>query len=124
MLERPIRIIAIVACGIVTMSFALFVIDQSRSASNESATEIAQSGPPVTQDAPVKQPARKPAHRTTAEQARHIVDRANHSLVSPVAWVVPADANDWVARGVPWLLAMLLYGFGLGYLARFARGRT
>ena len=123
MLERPIRIISIVACGIVTMSFALFVVDQSRSASNQSTTEIAQSGPPVTQDTPAK-PTRKPAHRTTAERARHIVDRVNHSLVSPVDWFVPAHANDWIARGVPWLLAMLLYGFGLGYLSRFARGRA
>jgi hypothetical protein len=123
-LERPIRILAIVACGIVTMSFALFVVDQSRSASNLSATEIAQSGPPVTPGSSAKQPKPKPAHRTTAEQARHIVDQANHSLVSPVDWVVPAHANDWVTRGVPWILAMLLYGFGLGYLARFARGRA
>ena len=96
---------------------------KSRSASNQSTTEIAQSGPPVTQDTPAK-PARKPAHRTTAERARHIVDRVNHSLVSPVDWFVPAHANDWIARGVPWLLAMLLYGFGLGYLSRFARGRA
>jgi hypothetical protein len=122
-LERPIRLISIVACVIVTMSFALFVVDQSRSASNVSATEIAQSGPPVAPGAPAK-PVTRPTHRTAAERARHVVDRASHSLVSPVAWVVPRHANEWVTRGVPWLLAMLLYGFGLGYLARFARGRA
>ena len=123
MLERPIRIIAIVACGIVTISFALFVIDQSRSASNESSTEIAQSGPPATPT--THEPQSKPsAHRTTGQRARHWVDHADHTLVSPVDWVVPAGANEWVARGVPWLLALLLYGFGLGYLARFARGHA
>jgi hypothetical protein len=29
-----------------------------------------------------------------------------------------------VRRGVPTLIALVLYGFGLSFLARFARGRA
>ena len=32
--------------------------------------------------------------------------------------------SSWVRRGVPTLLALVVYGFGLSFLARYARGRA
>jgi hypothetical protein len=31
--------------------------------------------------------------------------------------------SDWVSRGVPTLLALLVYGLGLGFLARYLASR-
>jgi hypothetical protein len=44
--------------------------------------------------------------------------------VSPFQGIVGRDDSRWVKRGVPALLALLVFGFGLGFLARFMRGRA
>ena len=45
-----------------------------------------------------------------------LVDDANDVLLGPFTGLV--DSNErWVTHGVPTLLALLLYGFGLGMLA-------
>ncbi len=41
-------------------------------------------------------------------------------LLSPFAGLAEGAGSQWVRRGVPALLALLVYGFGLGLLARFA----
>jgi hypothetical protein len=120
-LEAPLRLAALLACALVTLSFVFFVVDESRAASHESASEVAGEQAARTADpSPTQEKARERAH----SKGREMVDDANDVLTSPVAWVAPAGANKWVARGVPWLLALVLYGFGLGFLARFARGRS
>jgi hypothetical protein len=52
------------------------------------------------------------------------VDDANDVLLTPVAWVSDGSSNRWVRRGGAAFLALALYGFGLGYVARFAHGRA
>ena len=37
---------------------------------------------------------------------------------------VSSDDSRWAQRGVFAVLALLVFGFGLGFLARFARGRV
>jgi hypothetical protein len=45
-------------------------------------------------------------------------------LVSPFAFVADGSGSSWMRRGAPAVLALLVYGFGLSFLARYARGRA
>jgi hypothetical protein len=44
-------------------------------------------------------------------------------LTSPFRSIVQSD-SQWVLHGVPTIFALLVYGVGLGYLARFSRGTS
>ena len=52
---------------------------------------------------------------------KHGFDGAAKLLTSPFDSVVHSN-SQWVLRLVPTLFALLVYGAGLGYLARFSRG--
>lgn len=117
MLERLLRTFAVVASLLVVAGFALFVVEQAQSATNQTTAEIAgrqaaQSPDPTTE----QERAREAAHSGPHE----LVDDANDILLSPFASVGAGSSSRWVRRGVPALLALLVYGFGVGMLARFA----
>ena len=54
--------------------------------------------------------------------ARELLDDADDILLSPFAWAAPDSGGKWARRGVPALLAVLVYGIGLSFLARVASG--
>jgi hypothetical protein len=120
-LEGLLRTAAIVASAIVLVSFALFAFDESRNASDAGVASIAgldatrESNPTARQER-----ARERAHASV----REAIDDADDVLVAPFAPLTENTSSSWVARGVPTLLALLVYGFGLGFLARYARGRA
>jgi hypothetical protein len=119
-LEGLLRTVSIVASAIVLLSFAFFAIDETRDASEKSTAAIAgleatrQSDPSGSQER-----ARERAH----SRAREAVDDADDVLVAPFASIVSGSDSSWVRRGVPTLIALIVYGFGLSFLARFAKGR-
>jgi hypothetical protein len=120
-LERILRTAAIGASAIVLVSFTLFALDETRDAAQQSAAAVA--GLEATRSAdpsPNEERARERAH----SRVRETIDDADDVLVAPFAPVVSSTESSWVTRGVPTLLAVLVYGFGLGFLARFARGRA
>jgi hypothetical protein len=120
-LEGLLRTVSIVASAIVLLSFALFAIDETRDASEKSAAGIAGLDATRASDPSARQErARERAH----SRAREAVDDADDVLVAPFAPLTKNTSSSWVARGVPTLLALLVYGFGLGFLARYARGRA
>jgi hypothetical protein len=51
-------------------------------------------------------------------KVREAIDDADDLLLRPFTGVVASNSN-WVVRGVPTLLALLVYGLGLGLLANF-----
>ena len=59
---------------------------------------------------------------TLREQAhskpREAVDDADDILIKPFAWAAEGSSSRWARKGVPTLLALLVYGFALGFLAR------
>jgi hypothetical protein len=120
-LEGLLRTAGIVASVIVLLSFALFALDETRNAAKASAAAVAgldatrSSNPTAGQER-----ARERAHT----RVREAIDDADDILVAPFAPITQNTSNSWVARGVPTLLALLVYGFGLSFLARFARGRA
>jgi hypothetical protein len=120
-LERALRTASIVASAVVLVSFALFALEESRNASDAGVAAVAgleatrTSNPTAGQER-----ARERAHTSV----REAIDDADDVLVAPFAPLTENTSSSWVARGVPTLLALLVYGFGLGFLARYATGRA
>jgi hypothetical protein len=112
-MNRVLALTAYVCCGLVIASFALFARDQLAGASKNQQTEIntggAQTGSSGT-----------PTVHHHA-QPRRFIDGAASTLTSPFGSVIQST-NDWVNHGIPAVLALIVYGLGLGYLARFSRG--
>ena len=92
------------------MSFAMFARDQMAGASEHQQTELVAGA--TTSAAPAAI-----THRHS--QPRRFIDGAAKTLMSPFGAVVKSS-NPWVDHGLPTILALLAYGAGLGYLARFA----
>jgi hypothetical protein len=115
-IERAIRAVAIVASAIVLISFGLFALDQARAGSKREQDKLAQQD--TADPTAVQERAREKAHSGIREK----IDDADDFLLSPFTGIVNGG-GDWVKRGVPTLIALVVYGFGLGFLARFARGR-
>jgi hypothetical protein len=115
-LERLLRSLAIVLSLLVAAGFTLFAIDDFGRASNVSRDRIAGNARP--DPTPVAERQREARN----SRARELIDDANDVLLRPFAGVVTNDHSRWAQRGIPALLGLLVYGFGLGYLARFARG--
>jgi hypothetical protein len=120
-LEGLLRTAAIAASAIVLVSFALFAIDETRDASQKSTAGIAGLEATRASDpSPREERARERAH----SRAREVIDDADDVLVAPFAGVVSDSSNSWARRGVPSLIALVVYGFGLSFLARYSRGRA
>jgi hypothetical protein len=120
-MEGLLRIAAIVVSAIVLVSFGLFAIDETRDASNRSVAaveglEATRSAEPTAGE----ERARERAHNSV----REAIDDADDVLVAPFAPVTDSTSSSWVRRGIPTLLALIVYGFGLAFLARFMHGRV
>jgi hypothetical protein len=113
-LHRALVLIAFACCGLVLLSFTMFARDQLAGASANQQSEIT-AGVPVT-------PARVPVHHAKG-QPRRFIDGAASTLTKPFRSIVQSD-SQWVVHGLPTIFALLVYGFGLGFLARYSRGLT
>ena len=98
---------------IVAASFLVFAVQQTKTASGHQQEEVAS---------PTGQTAEEPAvrHEGTLHKA---LDEVSSELTSPFAGVV-SSSSEWTTRGVKLLIALVVYGFGLGYLARVLRVRV
>ena len=47
-----------------------------------------------------------------------MIDEVAGKLTSPFSGITAGSTSQWVIRGVGTLMALLVYGVGLGYLAR------
>ena len=118
--STALRLGSRIACAIVVVSFGLFAIDQAGNASAQQQNVVNESAPAGK--------ARTPKPTDTSKQheggVREAIDDASSTITSPFAGVVAGVHNEWAARGVRLTLALLVYGFGLGYLARMLRVRV
>lgn len=116
LIVRSLRFASLVVCLIVIASFAIFVVDESKSASSRQTQEIT-GGPSAT--------ASTGAHGSSGESGVHkAIDEASEELTSPFAGLVSGSSSEWVVRGVKLLLTLAVYGFGVGFLARMVRVRV
>ena len=117
-----VRLAAIVAGGLVALSFLMFALDQSREGSDSQVRAVDGQGVRETKfdkaiDAPAPDPAIERVREQTNTKFREYVDDANDVLVSPFLFV--ESSNVWVKRIVPALLGVLLWGIGGMLLANF-----
>jgi hypothetical protein len=111
---RALILCALICCTLVTLSFALFAVDQASSASKQQVAQLAAgSAPSPASAAP---PPVKP------KQPRKFIDGAAGTLTSPFRSLVDSS-SQWTLEIFSTLVALLVYGFGLGYLARLWRLR-
>jgi hypothetical protein len=111
-----IRYIAIAVSAVVLLGFALFAVNEMDKGSQAQQDKVERELGHAPNDlvAPsAREEAFREAHQGTFHEA---VDDANDVLLRPFVDLVDSD-NAWVNHGVPALLALLIYGFGLGMLA-------
>jgi hypothetical protein len=106
---RALVMCAFICCSLVLASLGLFALGQANGASKHqvatiSSTSTARTTPPAT---PPGQP-------------RRFIDGAASTLTAPFRSLVHSD-SEWATRIGYTVLALIVYGFGLGYLARWAR---
>lgn len=120
MLESLLRGFAVLASLLVVAGWGLFVVGEARNATDQTRTEIeGRRAARAADPSPEQERARERAH----SDARELVDDANDVLLSPFAPVTEEASSRWVRRSVPAAIALLVYGVGVGFLARFAAGR-
>jgi hypothetical protein len=113
-----VRVIAILCSVLVLLGFAYFATDEmdrgSRTQQNKLDRELKGD---LKDPAPIAPTALQEAVRERENgKFREAVYDSNDILLGPFKNVV--DSNDrWVSHGVPAVLALLLYGLGLGTLA-------
>lgn len=113
-----LRLASTIACAILIISFGLFAIEQAKGGSKQEVAKLKGINEP--NPSPETEREREKKHG----KVREAIDDADDVLVKPFASTADGSSSSWVRRGVPTLLALLIYGLGLSFLARFARGRA
>lgn len=112
---RLLQYISLICCAFVIVSFFLFAVAQTSHASQGQANAIntGATGASAAKNKPIAK----------EQQPRRFIDRVAQKLNSPWAGVVSTD-NRWVEHLVPTAISLLVYGFALSFLARWASGRA
>ncbi len=111
--SRGIWIVSVAASLFVLASFVLWTTDEFGGASKHTQAVVVDQGSDTPQTV-----AKKPA------QPRRFIDEVAAKLRSPFDAIADTAKSAWVRETVPTVLALLVYGFGLGYLARYSSGRA
>jgi hypothetical protein len=108
---RLVRIASLAVCLIVVAWFIVFAADRTRTASNHQQEVLASTAGAGSSS----------AHPSGV---RHDLEEAGATLTAPFGGLVSASKSEWADHGIRLLAAMLVYGFGIGYLVRVIRVRT
>jgi hypothetical protein len=119
-IAKLLTAVSMAACLVVIASFGIFAINQTSNASAHQQEEVL--GQPVS-TATTTTASGGPAPPKEGTVHRTIDDVANE-LTSPFSSITAGSSSEWVVRGVGLLGALIVYGFGLGYLARVIRVRV
>jgi tetrahydromethanopterin S-methyltransferase subunit D len=117
-----LRLASVLICLIVVASFAVFVVDQAKGASTHQ-QETVNSGAPAA-NAPTGASGQAKTSPSKESGLHEAIDEASNELTSPFSGITSGSSSQWVIRGVNLVIALIVYGFGLGYLARALRVRA
>ncbi|HUA74792.1 MAG TPA: hypothetical protein VL988_08540 [Solirubrobacteraceae bacterium] len=124
MLARTVsllRLVSLALCLIVGVSFLLFVLNQTSSASAHQQRELNNEVvAPKTEDGV---PEVAPAAKKPESSARKTVDEVAHAIESPFSGITDGWSSEWLRRSVLLLISLAVYGFGVGFLLRTVRVR-
>lgn len=98
-----------IVCLVVIAWFVVFAVDQSKTAASHQLNELA--GTTVKHSS---------AHQAKQSRATRTLDEVTKVVASPFA-VLTSGRSPWVVHGLDTLLVLLVYGFGVGFLARVIR---
>jgi hypothetical protein len=104
---------------IVIASFAVFAVDQTKGASDRQQQQLG-GGSSAERPGGHASSGGARSHESGVHKA---IDDASSRLTSPFSSLA-AGSSEWAVRGTNLLLALLVYGFGLGFLARTLRVRV
>src|SRR5215213_8296773 len=111
-----IRFVAIAISVVVVLGFALFAINETGKGSQAQQDKIERDMGHAPNDL-IAPSARDEAVRENHQGKFHeAVDDANDVLLRPFVDLIDSD-SAWVNHAIPAVLALLIYGFGLGLLA-------
>jgi hypothetical protein len=113
-----VRLVAILTSAIVVLGFAYFATDElgrgSQNQQNKLDKEVTGAHADPTPIAPTAD--QESERERVNGPFREAIDDANDVLLGPFTGII--DSNDrWVTHGMPAMMALLLYGLGLGTLA-------
>ena len=118
MLQSLLRYFSIAACAILVLSFVMFVTDQSDAGTAHEVATLQTENDSPTSPAPAQAPP-PTAPAKQHGQPRKAIDDADKELLKPFNGIVDSSTSKWVKKGVPTLLALLVFGFGLNLLAGY-----
>jgi hypothetical protein len=117
-----LRLASLVICLTVLASFTIFAFDQTSSASTHQQEELNGTPPSAATSSGIAgSSATAPPHKGAVHSA---IDNVSNGLTSPFSSISPGSSSQWATHGVNLLLALVVYGFGLGFLARAIRVRV
>jgi hypothetical protein len=119
-IERALRFAAVICSLIVVLGWGWFAADQTSAASQKTQDEIAGQ---TAKQAVNPDPDQERAREQVNSKIHEYVDDANDVLLSPFSSISENMDSKWARRTIPALIALAVYGFGLGLLARVAAGR-
>lgn len=125
MIARIVRWVSTIAALVLLASFGMFAIDQARAGSKHQVAKLGSEIDPGAVKTNVNQADPSPKTEREREkmhgQVREAIDDADDVLVSPFTGVVDSS-SIWTQRGLPTLIAFLLFGVGLRILAAYLPG--
>jgi hypothetical protein len=116
-LATLLRLASRIVCLVVIVSFAIFAVEQTDKASNRQQNAV--KGTSTGSAAP--RLAEAPTHEGAVHRA---IDEVANELTSPFSGITAGTSSQWAVRGVGTAMALLVYGLGVGYLARMLRIRV
>ncbi len=125
MISRLVTWASTIAAIVVAVSFGLFAIDQARNGSKQQIAKLGAGLEPTNASTNVNQADPTPRTERQREkmhgQVREAIDDADDVLISPFAGAVHSQ-SIWAQRGIPALIAFLLFGVGLRIAAAYLPG--
>lgn len=112
-LARVIRLASIVVSAIAILYFVAFAVDQTSSASSRQQAQVSAG-----------EPAGSPSKSAPAKRESGLhegIDKAFAKLASPFSGVISSASGAWAVHIVDTLLVLVIYGFGLAFLARLLK---
>ncbi|HEX3519361.1 MAG TPA: hypothetical protein VHT29_10040 [Solirubrobacteraceae bacterium] len=111
LLARVLRLASVAICAIAILWFVSFALDQSKAASSRQQAEVAAAESAQDGGGAAKKPS----------AARKALDKAVSTLSSPFSSVTSGSSSAWTIHIVDTLLVLVVYGFGLAFVARLMR---
>ena len=122
-IARILRLASVALCLITLASFALFAVDQTSTASVHQ-QNILNGEVPAPSGAGGAGTGSAVGGGEHKSSLRKVADDASNAVTSPFSGAASGTHSEWTIRTIRLLIALAVYGFGLGFLARMIRVRV